>query len=206
MTALDSPDLKAALDRSPLVADALACAREAHAGQVRNGSGGMPYVEHPTMVAALLAENGYGDEVVAAALLHDVVEDSETTVAELRERFGETVAGLVDALSDDESIEDYRERKEEHRARVLDADGAALAIYCADKLTNVETLHRAYRREGAVVADEFKVPLELKVEVWRGDLEMLRRERPELPWLGRLEEGISLLEADLAAAGPRSGT
>ena len=153
MTAPDSPALKAALDRSALVTDALACAREAHAGQVRNGSGGMPYVEHPMMVAALLAEHGYGEEVVAAALLHDVVEDSETTVGELRERFGEPVAGLVAALSDDESIEDYRERKEEHRARVRRADGDALAIYGADKLTNVETLRTAFARESAAVAD-----------------------------------------------------
>ncbi|MFN8216380.1 MAG: HD domain-containing protein [Solirubrobacterales bacterium] len=206
MTAPDSPALKAALDRSALVTDALACAREAHAGQVRNGSGGMPYVEHPMMVAALLAEHGYGEEVVAAALLHDVVEDSETTVGELRERFGEPVAGLVAALSDDESIEDYRERKEEHRARVRRADGDALAIYGADKLTNVETLRAAFARESAAVAEEFKVPLELKLEVWRGDLEMLRRESPELPWLPRLAEAVSLLSADLAAAGPRAGT
>ncbi len=101
-----------------LVREALAVASEAHAGQVRNGSGGMPYIEHPKTVAERLAEHDYGDEVLAAALLHDVVEDSETTVEALRERFGEPVAGLVAALSDDESIADYRERKDEHRGRV----------------------------------------------------------------------------------------
>ncbi len=65
-------------------ATALEKARDAHAGQIRNGSGGMPYVEHPIAVAALLDEHGFGDEILAAALLHDVVEDSETTLDELR--------------------------------------------------------------------------------------------------------------------------
>ena len=101
---------------------ALEKARAAHAGQIRNGSGGMPYIEHPIAVAARLDELGVGDEVLAAALLHDVIEDSGTTLDELRELFGGEVAGLVGALSDDESIDSYRERKAEHRERVAAAD------------------------------------------------------------------------------------
>ena len=199
MAAPDSPALKAALARSPVVAEALASAREAHADQIRNGSGGMPYIEHPIAVASLLADHDCGDEVVAAALLHDVVEDSEATVAELRERFGDPVAGLVEVLSDDESIADYRERKEEHRARVRAAGGDALAIYGADKLTNVRTLRGAYARQGNAVEAELKVPLGLKLEVWRGDLAMLRRERPELPFLDRLEDELNRFEEERAA-------
>ncbi|MGV1049082.1 MAG: HD domain-containing protein [Solirubrobacterales bacterium] len=206
MTGIASPPLAAAVERSALIADALAVAVEAHAGQVRNGSGGMPYIEHPQAVAALLAEHGFGDEVLAAALLHDVVEDSETTVEELRRRFGEPVAGLVAALSDDESIADYGERKREHRERVRRYDGDALAIYGADKLTNSSTLHRALEREGGAVAAEFKVPLELKLEVWEGDAEMLRGEAPELAFLDALDAALTRLRADLAAAGPRPGT
>ncbi len=197
---LDSPALRTALDRSPLVAEALLVAREAHAGQVRNGSGGMPYIEHPVAVAALLADHGVGDEVVAAALLHDVVEDSETTVDELRERFGEPVAGLVDALSDDEGIADYRDRKDEHRARVLAAGADAQAIYGADKLTNVGTLRRTYARQGEAVAEEFKVPLDLKCSIWRADLAMLREQRPQLPFLDRLAAELDLLDEDRVAA------
>lgn len=200
MAGLDAPALAVALDRSPLAAEALVLAREAHAGQVRNGSGGMPYIEHPVAVAALLAEHGYDDEVVAAALLHDVVEDSETTVAELRERFGEPVAGLVDALSDDESIADYRDRKDEHRIRVLAAGDGARAIYGADKLTNVETVRRAYARQGEEVAEEFKVPLDLKCEIWRADLAMLREQQPQLPFLDRLAAELDLLSEERSAA------
>ena len=82
----------------------------------------------------------YPETTLAAALLHDVVEDSDTTVEELRAGFGDEVAELVAALSDDESIEDYRARKDEHRGRVAEVDGDALAIYAADKLTNMTTL------------------------------------------------------------------
>ncbi len=205
MTDPDSPALQAALSRSELVAEALAFARAAHAGQVRNGSGGMPYVEHPIAVAALLAEHGYGDEVIAAALLHDVIEDSDATAEELRNRFGEPVAALVEALSDDEAVADYRARKAEHRARVRAADGDALAIYGADKLTNVGTLRRAYASQGEAVAEEFKVPLSLKLEVWAEDLAMLRRERPELPFLDRLGEVLSRFAEDRSAALPPAG-
>jgi (p)ppGpp synthase/HD superfamily hydrolase len=206
VTRIASPPLAAAVERSPLVAAALEKARQAHAGQVRNGSGGLPYIEHPQAVAALLAEHGYDDEVLAAALLHDVVEDSETTVEGLREQFGDRVADLVAALSDDESIDDYRRRKDEHRGRVRAADGDAFAIYGADKLTNVRTLRRTYREEGERVRDEFKVPLELKLEVWEADRAMLEEEAPELPFLDELDLELNRLRADLEAAAPRRGT
>ncbi|HEY1853778.1 MAG TPA: HD domain-containing protein [Solirubrobacterales bacterium] len=198
--------IEPAAERSPLVRAAFEKARAAHAGQVRNGSGGLPYIEHPAAVAARLDSHGYGEDVLAAALLHDVVEDSKTSVEELEAEFGERVAGLVAALSDDESIADYRERKDEHRARVRHHDGNAFAIYGADKLTNSRTLHLALEHEGEAVREEFNVPLELKLEVWEEDSRMLRAEAPELPFLDELDEALSLLRADLAAAGPRRGT
>ncbi|HEX5984235.1 MAG TPA: HD domain-containing protein [Solirubrobacterales bacterium] len=196
--------IEAAAERSPLVKAALEKARTAHAGQVRNGSGGMPYVDHPITVAARLEELGYRDEVLAAALLHDVVEDSETTLDELRVGFGDEVAGLVGALTDDESIESYRERKAEHRERVAAAEEEALAIYAADKLTNSSTLAATYADEGESVRDEFNVPLELKLEVWDADLALLREKAPELPYLDELEAALSRLRACLEApARPR---
>lgn len=195
--------IEAAAERSPLVQSALEQARSDHAGQVRNGSGGMPYFEHPVRVAALLDEYGYGEEkVLAAALLHDVVEDSETTLDELRERFGGEVAGLVGAMTDDEELEDYRERKAEHRERLAAAPVEALAIYGADKLTNSSTLREAYASEGDAVREEFKVPLELKLEIWELDLELLREKAPELPFLDELGEELSRLRACLEAPAP----
>lgn len=194
--------IEAAAERSPLVRAALEKARADHAGQVRNGSGGMPYVEHPIAVAALLDQHGYGEEVLAAALLHDVIEDSDTELDELREPFGDEVAGMVGALTDDESIEPYRERKAEHRERVAAAVEGAHAIYGADKLTNVRTLRAAYEDEGDAVREEFKVPIELKTEVWEADLALLREKAPEVPFLDELDEELTRFRARLEAPAP----
>lgn len=197
----------AGLPPSPLISEALATAAEAHAGQVRNGAGGIPYIEHPVAVAELLAEHGWSeDEVLAAALLHDVVEDSDLTVEQLRARFGETVAGLVDALSDDESIESWEKRKAEHRERVASGGAEALAIYGADKLTNVRALRGAWGRQGDAVEAELKVPLEAKLDAWEADLELLRRRAPELPFLDQLGAELTRLREDRATAAPRRGT
>ncbi|HTR75784.1 MAG TPA: HD domain-containing protein [Solirubrobacterales bacterium] len=206
MSPIDTAPIDTAAARSELIARALAKATEAHAGQIRNGSGGLPYIEHPRMVAATLAPLGYDETTLAAALLHDVVEDSDTTVEDLRAEFGDPVADIVAALSDDESIESYRERKDEHRGRVAAVDGDALAIYAADKMTNMTTLHAAIAAEGMGVAAEYDVPLRLKLEVWEADATMVRHEAPELPMLDELDAAISRLEADLGAASPRPCT
>lgn len=194
------------LPPSPLIREALATATEAHAGQIRNGAGGIPYIEHPKAVAALLAEHGWPEEVLAAALLHDVIEDSELTLDDLEERFGEPVTGLVGALSDNETIADWTARKEEHRERVSTAGPQALAIYGADKLTNARALRGAWEAEGWSVADELKVPLDDKLDAWEADLALLRQVAAELRFLDELESELSRLRAGRSSAAPRRGT
>lgn len=194
------PRIDAAAERSQLVRDALEAAHDAHAGQIRNGSGGMPYIEHPLTVADLLAEHGFADEVLAAALLHDVIEESDTGVAEIGGRFGKPIGGLVDALTDEEEIEDYERRKDVHRAQVESAGPDALAIYAADKLANIRALRRVYADEGEAVGDQLKAPLDVKVAVWGADVDLLRRAAPELPYLRELEDQLAGLRTDRAAA------
>lgn len=196
----------AGLPPSPLIREALATATEAHAGQIRNGAGGIPYIEHPKAVAELLAEHGWPEEVLAAALLHDVIEDSDLTLDDLDKRFGEPVTGMVSALTDDESIADWRERKSEHRERVGGAGPQALAIYGADKLTNARALRGAWEAEGDAVEAELKVPLDAKLEAWEADLKLLRRVAAELRFLDELEAELSRLQAGRSSAAPRSGT
>lgn len=203
---MPSPEIEAAAAESELIRKALELAERAHAGQTRSGSGGMAYIHHPIAVAELLAEHGYGEETVAAALLHDVVEDSEIGVEEIAARFGPRVAKLVEVLSDDESVDPYERRKDEHRQRVEEAGGDALAIYAADKLSNVRVLRRAYASEGEAAGEEFKAPLDVKEDIWRGDLEMLRRRAPELPFVDELERELAKLRETRAkttsSAGP----
>ncbi len=187
-------------DRSELVRGAFEAAREAHAGQIRNGSGGMPYIDHPVTVAEMLAAHGFPDEVLAAALLHDVVEESDMEVGEIRARFGDQVGALVGALTDAEEIQPYERRKDAHRAAVEKAGPDALAIYAADKLANIRALRRVYAGEGEAVGDQLKAPLDVKIAVWEADLDMLAREAPDLPFLGELAAQLAGLRSDRAAA------
>jgi (p)ppGpp synthase/HD superfamily hydrolase len=171
--------IDAAIERSDLLKDALEMARRAHAGQLRRGSDGRPFIDHPLAVAELLVKHGYGDEVLAAGLLHDVVEKSDIEVADVRRDFGDVVGDLVEAMTEDETIDSYEERKAEHRQRVA-ADQAAMAIFAADKRTNVAMLREAYALIGERVSEELAVALDLKVYVWEEDLEMLFNEAPAM--------------------------
>lgn len=200
---MPSPTIEAAAAESELIGKALEMAEKAHAGQTRNGSGGMAYIHHPVAVAELLAEFGLGEETVAAALLHDAVEDSEASVEDIAAAFGPRVADLVAALTEDESIEPFERRKDAHRRHVEEVGGDALAIYAADKLSNIRVLRRALASEGESAGEEFEAPLDLKEQVWADDLEMLRRRAPGLSFVDDLGEELAKLRQTRATpAGP----
>lgn len=175
--------------RSALIRGALSVARRAHAGQLRQtGCEEIPFIDHPLAVAELLAEQGYPEEVVAAGLLHDVAEHAEVEPGSLRGRFGDEVTGLVEALTEDASIEDYEERKKEHRERVAAAGPRAQAIFAADKAANVAVLRDAYEVLGERVDEELPVGLDVKILVWEFDLEMLFANSPEVALVDRFAD------------------
>jgi (p)ppGpp synthase/HD superfamily hydrolase len=190
---MPSPTIEAAAAESELIGKALEMAETAHAGQTRNGSGGMAYIHHPIAVAELLAEHSFGEAAVAAALLHDVVEDSAASVEDVEARFGPQVARLVEALTEDDSIEPFERRKDAHRRQVEAAGGDALAIYAADKLSNIRVLRRTLASEGESAGEEFAAPLDAKEGVWTADLKMLRGEAPELPFVDDLAAELARL-------------
>lgn len=193
------PGIDAASERSDLVRSALALAREAHAGQARDtGSGEIPFLEHPLTVAERLAQHGFRDEVLAAGLLHDAVEHSDVELDRVRERCGDAVAELVEALTESADIEVYGTRKAEHRERVAAAGREAQAIFAADKTVNVEVLRGAYAREGEDVDEGLAVSLDAKIHAWELDLEMLFDEDPELPLVNELADQLTGLWSERA--------
>ena len=184
-----SSRLDAKAQRSALVRGALSVARRAHAGQTRQtGCDEIPFVEHSLAVAELLAQHNYPDEVLAAGLLHDVLESSELAAGGLHGRFGDAVATLVEALTEDASIEDYEERKQEHRERVGAAGAHAQAIFAADKVANVAVLREAYAVLGEDVDESLPVSLDIKILVWEFDLEMLFSNAPGVPLVDRFAD------------------
>jgi HD domain-containing protein len=194
-----------AVDRSPLLRGAISTARRAHAGQTREtGCGEIPFIDHPLAVAELLAEQDYPDAVLAAALLHDVTEHAGVEAGELSARFGEEVVGLVSTLTEDRGIEDYEERKEEHRDRVARAGPQARAIFAADKIANVIVLREAYAVVGEAVDANLPVSLDLKILVWEYDLEMLFDKSPGVPLVDRFSEEMLGLWGERAEEGRAS--
>jgi (p)ppGpp synthase/HD superfamily hydrolase len=130
---------------SPGVERAILVALEAHSGQWRKGEGSVPYVVHPIHVALILSRLGAGEEVLQAALLHDVVEDCPGwTVLRVSEEFGEPVARVVAELTEDKS-KTWQERKQGAIEAVPRLSSQALLIKAVDKLHNLETLLASLR-------------------------------------------------------------
>jgi (p)ppGpp synthase/HD superfamily hydrolase len=182
-----------------LQSEAFDLARAAHAGQSRKD--GSPYIGHPQEVTETLAEAGFDDEVLAAALLHDVVEKGVVDIDEVEQRFGSRVAKLVEALTEDPEIEDYVERKLALRAKVEAAGQEAAAIFAADKLANVRDVSRVYSREGEAAGRLFEPGLDARIALWHEDLEMARRAAPDLPFLRDLSYELESLEEQRSGGG-----
>lgn len=182
------PDFVAGRD---LIGRAYQHAFQAHCGPESVGATG---IEHPTAVAQLLDEAGFGDEVVAAAFLHDVIEDTSEGLDQIESEFGAEVRGLVEAMTEDEGIEDYEERKAEHRQRVLAAGAGPASIYAADKLARV----RAFGASGEPVDEQ-------RLDHYWDTLELFARRRPELPFLSELAAELPELEYDDDAEKPATG-
>jgi len=112
-------------------------ATKAHEGQVRKYTG-VPYIVHPIEVSEIVAEYNGSQEMIAAALLHDVVEDTDVTIEEIRSEFGNSVASLVDDLTDVSKLEDGNRavRKAMDREHTAKASAAAMVVKAADLISN----------------------------------------------------------------------
>ena len=173
-------------------------AADAHAGQTRKG-GDSPYIAHPTEVARLLHGEGVADEeLLAAVFLHDVVEDTDHTIEEIYDGFGEGVGELVDAMTEDKSIEPYEARKDHHRDQVEAAGTRAARIYAADKLANLRDMRTLYASVGEAAAARFKAPIDVRVRLWHGDVTMLERLVPELGLVTELRSELDAFDAERA--------
>ncbi len=119
-------------------------AAKAHANQVR--SSGEPYITHPLAVSFILLELGMDTDTICAAMLHDVVEDTDVTLEEIRKRFGQDVAMLVDGVTKLGKIPLFtkEEQQAENVRKILLAmsqDIRVIIIKLCDRLHNMRTLH-----------------------------------------------------------------
>lgn len=145
--------------------------------------------EHALEVAELVEGAGCGPEVVAAALLHDILEDTDVGLSELESRFGPRVAALVSALTEDESIDDYEARKAEHRRRVCLGGRDAALLFVADKLSNSSRMRRKQKK-----------PKLRKIAHYTETMELIGAHYPDLPLVDELERELEALRLELQRA------
>ena len=139
-----------------LFQDALVYGAKAHDGHLRKGTQA-PYYSHPLQVAGIALEHGADEEQAAAALLHDVLEDTDATHGDLAARFSERVAYIVRGCSDTEdheAKEAWRPRKEKYLADLRQAGPDIALVSCADKLHNARSIAMDLRMHGASFLDK----------------------------------------------------
>ena len=127
----------------PLVLQAVVFAAEKHRGQVRKDADSTPYIQHPVGLASLLWEVGVHDaDTLAAAILHDTIEDTPTTHDELESAFSRSVADLVAEVTDDKRQPKAmrKKRQVEHAAHL---SAKACYIKLADKICNLRDVASA---------------------------------------------------------------
>lgn len=143
-----------------MIDEAIRFAAKAHKDMVRKGNG-QPYIFHPLEVLGLVSLMTLDDEVLCAAILHDTVEDTDTTIKDIRETFGPRVAAMVAYESEDKrgqvnKKETWYERKKETIDTVsrLEDEGAKM-VCLADKVSNLRSFHLGLLDQGEKFWENF---------------------------------------------------
>lgn len=159
--------------RDEVIKKALEFIEEKHAGQYRKS--GEPYVVHPIEVATILAELGMDKTTIIAGLLHDILEDTNTSYEEIKEKFGKEVADIVEGVTKLSKInfKDLQTQKAENYRKLVLAfskDLRVIFVKLADRLHNMKTLQYFSREKQIRIAKEtleIYVPIANRLGLWR---------------------------------------
>lgn len=179
-----------------LVSEAIAFATKAHDGMRRRKSEA-PYILHPMEVAVIVGTMTENQEVIAAGVLHDVVEDAGISIEEICEKFGARVMELVASETENKCEElppedTWQIRKEESLEKLRTADDIEiLMLWIGDKLSNIRTIYRDYLVEGDALWNKFHQS-DITVQAWyyRSIMKYTERLSNTLAW----EEYRTLVE------------
>ena len=176
--------------------EALVFAMRLHASQYRKGTN-VPYVAHLLGVTSLVLEQGGSEDETIAALLHDAVEDQggAATREEIRRRFGDEVAAIVDGCTDATTIPKppWRKRKETYIAHLGQATASVRLVSAADKLHNARTILADYQKLGEALWERFNGGKQGTLWYYRTLVETLRAGGPA-PLVEELDKVVSEIE------------
>lgn len=143
-----------------LVSEAIAFAVKVHDGMRRKKSN-VPYILHPLEAAVIVSTMTDDQNVIAGAVLHDVVEDTDITIEEIEEKFGKRVRELVESETENKrsefpANETWRIRKEESLEVLKNtSDIGVLMVWLGDKLANIRSIYRDLQQEGNAMWEKF---------------------------------------------------
>ena len=151
------------------VTKAIEFAAKAHDGMMRKKDK-TPYILHPLEAAVIVGTMTADQDVISAAVLHDVVEDTEVTIEEIEEKFGKRVRKLVESETEDKRADlppesTWEIRKEESLQELKNTeDVAILMLWLGDKLSNMRSFYRIWKNEGDSMWQSFnqKDPVQQK--------------------------------------------
>ena len=152
------------------VSEAIAFAVEAHDG-MRRKKGSLPYILHPMEAAVIVGTMTEDQNIIAAAVLHDVVEDAGVTMEVVEEKFGQRVKELVASETEDKRADlppaaTWRVRKEETLAILKNTDDmGVLMVWLGDKLANMRSIYRDWKVEGDAMWQRFNQK-DVKEQAW----------------------------------------
>lgn len=165
-----------------LIQKAINKASVLHVGQKRKQAG-LPYIVHPFSVAFILAGYTDDEEIIAAGLLHDALEDVPGYgYTDMEREFGHRIAGIVKEVSEDKDPSEskevekatWAERKGKYLAHLKRASREAMMVCAADKIHNLTSLIDGYRDGGEKFLNRFNAPLEKKLQYYGAVLEVLK--------------------------------
>lgn len=190
----------------PIVEYALYVALRAHEGQTRKDSARTPYIVHPVSVALIVSRYTDDNDVLAAALLHDVLEDTSYAAAELRRDFGPRVLRLVQEVSEpaDPGLT-WALRKDRYLDRLATVSHDALLIACADKVANLRAMRTAYLVDGELLWKQFapSSSREQRLEFYHRVYHRIYVAWPHCPPLPELRRELARTRAALGRPGGR---
>ncbi|MEH7255036.1 HD domain-containing protein [Neobacillus niacini] len=137
-----------------IVEKALQIASKSHERQYRKNTD-IPYITHPVAVGMMLLEAGYSEEIVAAGILHDTVEDTPLTLEDIKKDFGANIAKMVEGSSEPDKSLPWKDRKEHTIEFLKTASEEIRAVVCADKLHNIRSIISDYEKIGEEVWTRF---------------------------------------------------
>ena len=136
--------------------NAIIYAKKKHEEQKRKGTD-IPYIVDPMEVMQILTENRCSEDVIIAGILHDVLEDTNATQTDIKEKFGSNVLRIVVSETEDKS-KTWKERKQTTVYHLQDSDIEIQLVVCADKLSNVRSIYSDKLAIGDSVFDRFSAP------------------------------------------------